>query len=840
MDPDRWARVKTIVHACLEVVPASREVCLRELCGGDLPLASEVRSLLASHAELGDFMASPALVQLHAENLSGCQLGAYRVCELISAGGMGTVYRAVRASDFSKQVAIKVVKRGMDTDFILRRFEHERQILAVLEHPNIARLLDGGATPDGRPFLVMEYIRGVPINEYAQQRSLTIRERLKLFQAVCSAVQFAHQNLVVHRDLKPANILVTPDGTPKLLDFGIAKLLEPDADVTMASIRLMTPECASPEQVLGQPITTASDIYALGVLLYQLLTDETPYQFATRTPEEITRVVCDWEPRKPSAGRRLPQDLDPIVLKAMHKEPGRRYASAEQLAEDIDRFLRGLPVTAREETFGYRASKFVMRNKTGTAAAALVACSLIGGMAATLWEAHAERVQRARAERRFSELREVAHSVIFEFHDAIQDLPGSTPVRKLFIDRGVHYLDSLVKEANGDLALQRDVAAGYERVALVQGQYGRANLGDAAGALENLQKALAIRQVIAKANPRTTGDMLALAVCDRLIATQLLANGSAHAALTKIREATQISEELVKHDASALDTLRELGADYDVGGIIQGGSPASLRDVDGAVTSFRKAVANNQALLRLDPHNEDARRALEINYVHLGTTLPAKSGLRECVNDEQDALTIAKELAAVSSSINRQRDVAVVYSHLANCYENLEDIKQALLSYVEGQKIYRELASSDPRNATLQNGLAVADMNVGNYLTMSGQAKKGLRLMDEALRMKEKLVASDPVNLVERIRLAEFYRERSEGRERSGMLTGALSDARQALANSKKYLEQDRQNAGAQRELRRYQSSVDRLSAKLISSKEPEPVSAKHSTQQVSAAKGTR
>jgi non-specific serine/threonine protein kinase/serine/threonine-protein kinase len=809
MDRDQWARVKPIVNACLEIEPVGREALLLQLCGGDLSLASEVRSLLDSHADMGDFMASSALDRLHQECLTGSQLGAYRLCELISGGGMGTVYRAVRTNDFSKQVAIKLVKRGMDTDFILRRFQHERQILAVLDHPNIARLLDGGAARDGRPFLVMDYIEGVPISDYAQQHSLRIPERLKLFQTVCSAVQFAHQNLVVHRDLKPANILVTRDGAPKLLDFGIAKLLEPDGDVTMTSVRLMTPECASPEQVLGQPITTASDIYALGVLLYQLLTDEMPYQFAARTSEEIARVICHGQPTKPSAVRRVPEDLDTIVLKAMHKEPGRRYASAEQLSGDLDRFLRGLPVAARKDTFAYRAGKFVTRHKTATAAAVLFAFSLIGGMAATLWEAHAVEVQRARAERRFNYVRELAHSVIFEFHDAIQDLPGSTPARKLFVDRGLHYLDMLVKDSSGDLSLQRDIAAAYERVALVQGQYGRANLGDAAGALKSLQKALAIRQGIAKANPKTAGDMLALAVCYRLVATQLMANGSANAALVGIRQATRISEDLRSRDPSVLETLAELGNDYDVAGIIESGS---LGDLGGAVLSFRKAIAVNGALLKSDPRDEDARRALEINYVHLGTSLNAKGRFQECALDEQNALAIAKELALGSSSTTRIRDVAVAYNHLAMCYEGLGDARQTLLSFVEGRKIYRDLASTDPRNATLQNGLAVADLNVGEWLSKTGRVREGLRLMDEAVRIKERLVASDSANLVERARLAQFYAERSEARKRSGMLAAALRDAQQALVNAKESAAQDAQ-------LARYQLSVDQLSARIAATR---------------------
>src|SRR5579872_2666677 len=286
MEPERWAEVKHIVGACFDLDPAERESYLTGACRGDFAMLADVKALLASYSRLGDFLETPVFSDGEAMDhfAAGRRIGSYILQEPIAEGGMGKVYRAVREADFEKQVAVKIVKRGMDTEFILQRFRQERQILAALDHPNITRLLDGGATDDGLPYLVMDYVEGVPITQYAEQHRLQICERLKLFQRVCLAVQYAHQNLVVHRDLKPGNILVTPDGTPKLLDFGIAKLLEPNSDFTQTSFRLLTPECASPEQVRDDPITTATDIYSLGILLHHLLTGEPPYAFVTRTP----------------------------------------------------------------------------------------------------------------------------------------------------------------------------------------------------------------------------------------------------------------------------------------------------------------------------------------------------------------------------------------------------------------------------------------------------------------------------------------------------------------------------------------------------------------------------
>jgi tetratricopeptide (TPR) repeat protein len=394
MKPDEWNRVKAILDECLELAPASRKVQLERLCAGNAELRLEVESLLDSFSEAGEDFLEKSILERREETLTGRQIGLYLIEEQIAEGGMGAVYRAVRLSDFQKQVAVKVIKRGMDTDFILRRFRQERQILAELDHPNIARLLDGGATEDGRPYIVMEFIEGVPITQYCDDRRLVEGERLKLFRTVCSAVQFAHQNLIVHRDLKASNILVTAQGDAKLLDFGIAKLLEPDADDTMTWMRLLSPECASPEQVRGQTITTASDIYSLGVLLYRMLSGRPPYIFKTRTAAEITQLVCDEEPARPSELGPVHADLDNIVLKAMHKDPARRYASVGQLSEDIQRYLDGLPVTARKDTLGYRFSKFVRRHAGALAATALAVISLLAGTAAALWQAHRTAVQQ--------------------------------------------------------------------------------------------------------------------------------------------------------------------------------------------------------------------------------------------------------------------------------------------------------------------------------------------------------------------------------------------------------------------------------------------------------------
>jgi serine/threonine protein kinase len=420
---ERWLRVKELFEGAADLTPNERATFLRKECDGDTALRREVESLLDSDAQTDGFIEQPALEmprdlfpERPEDSLVGHQFGAYQVIREIGRGGLGAVYLAARVDDeYRKEVAIKLVRRGLDTEDILRRFRNERQILAQLDHPNIARLMDGGTTADGLPYFVMEYVNGQPITAYCEARSLNPTEKLNLFRKVCAAVTFAHQNLVIHRDLKPSNILVAVDGEPKLLDFGIAKLLGPEEEAlapTMAGQRVMTPEYASPEQVKGERITTASDVYSLGVLLYELLTGRRPYRLKTRTPDEISRAITTQEPERPSSAvtkvdhpqssilhpRFLRGDLDNIVLMAMRKEPARRYTSVGQFSEDIRRHLAGLPVVARKDTVSYRAGKFVNRHRIGVAAAMLILLSLVGGIIATLIQVRTARHERVKAE----------------------------------------------------------------------------------------------------------------------------------------------------------------------------------------------------------------------------------------------------------------------------------------------------------------------------------------------------------------------------------------------------------------------------------------------------------
>ncbi len=455
LTPDRWRRVAAILDEVLELPPAEQAGYLELACGGDPGLRSDVEALLAADASSGEFLEVPAaeyLTSVFGAALpgagggiaAGTRIGSFRVVRELAHGGMGEVYLAQRADgQFEQQVALKLVRSGMDSAEVHRRFLAERQILARLHHPHIAGLLDGGLTAEGRPWFAMEYIAGAQLKAWCDSRGMGIPERLRLFADVCEAVRYAHQSLVVHRDLKPSNILVTDDGEVKLLDFGIAKLLEsgPDGDgrgdggaepATRTELRALTPEYAAPEQLRGEPVTTATDVYALGAILYELLTGRRPHQFPRRSPAEIERIVCDIDPDPP----RLGGELDAILLRALQKEPARRYPSAEALLEDLRRWRDGLPVRARPDSALYRVRKFVRRHRLGVVAGGALVLSLIGGLAATLHQARAKTREAAKA-------REVTDFVVnlFQVADPAESRGREVSAGEL-LARGVRRVDS--------------------------------------------------------------------------------------------------------------------------------------------------------------------------------------------------------------------------------------------------------------------------------------------------------------------------------------------------------------------------------------------------------------
>lgn len=490
-------RVQEVFHEVADLSPEARRKYFEEH-GVEEETRKEVEGLLAFDSGASAFLlrdvgsaAERAMAQLQAK---GWRCGPYRLLELIGRGGMGAVYLAERADgEVRQRAAVKLLQPGADDPQHRERFLQERQILAGLSHPNIARLLDAGHREDGQPFLAMEHVGGQPIDVFAAE--LGLRQKIALFLKVCAAAAYLHRNLIVHRDLKPSNILVTAEGEPKLLDFGIAKILDLTTDSTLTFMRMLTPDYASPEQVMGRTMSTATDIYSLGAVLYRLLAGKPPHQFDQATPEAIASVICEREIARPSKWvPALKGDLDLILLKALHKEPQERYATVEQLAEDLESFLGSRPIRARKGDWVYRARKFTRRYWLPVMAMAL----MIAGLSTGLYVATRERVL---AQRRFRQLRHLSSKVI-DLDRQIATLPGSAEARRNLVSASLEYLEGLRSEAPRDLELAQELADAYGRVARVQGVPIGLNLGEFVQAEESLSKADALIETILASRPR--------------------------------------------------------------------------------------------------------------------------------------------------------------------------------------------------------------------------------------------------------------------------------------------------------------------------------------------------
>ena len=780
MEPERWKKIEYIFHEAMACDAAQRAAVLERSCGEDRLLREEVESLLNYGQRTAPELDKPAL-ELVAEALAtdlkvrplrpdkmiGARIGAYKIVSRLGEGGMGDVYRAVRADDeYQRHVALKLLRdllRDQDASFFLGQFRSERQILANLQHPNIARLFDGGTTEDGVPYFVMELVEGRTIDQYCDQHRLTINGRLNLFLQIASAVQYAHQRLIVHRDIKPANIYVTSEGLPVLLDFGIAKIIDPGISLdaktaTLTGMRMMTPEYACPEQVRGETITTASDVYSLGVVLYELLAGRRPYRFGTHNPLEIARVICDEEPRRPSTvvtqgqaeskagktgtaaeqvsaaratepsrlARQLRGDLDAILLKALRKEPEKRYATAGELGDDIRRFLEGRPVQAQRGTGVYRARKFLVRHRAVVALSAVLFVSGVVGIVSIVRAERQARRQQLRAEQRFDDVRTLANSLLFEIHDSIRDLPGSTAARKLLVSRALKYLDSLAKESGGDAGLQRELAAAYERVGDVQGNPLYANLGDTAGAIESYRKALQIRQVLA-AGGASEADQAALTQVDTTLGNTLIFTGDFQSALQAFREANAISENLATEQKSNLELQDNYaGVCFSLGRLF-----AETGDLPRAGEYFRKSAAVRESITGGSP----------IFQTGVKTRL------------------------------------AGAYGYLSGVESQQGDLEQAIALQTKAGDILASLLASDPNNATLKEFSLQSEYWVGYYLAKKGSLAEALAHYAVALGGYQKLVADDPKDALATRYLGQVYVSQGVTLARQGKAATGLRPA---------------------------------------------------------------
>ncbi len=796
MTDDRWRQIDELFNRAVALPTADRPAFLAAACGDDRDLHREVESLLACDVpderliEIDTGMKESVASALTAAGLEGQRAGPYRLTRLIGQGGMGAVYQAVRDDDaFQMQVAVKLLKRGMDTDVMLARFQRERQILAKLEHPFIARLMDGGATGDGLPYFVMEYVDGIPITTYCREKNFSIPERLRLFRLVCEAVQFAHQNLVIHRDIKPSNILATRESIPKLLDFGIAKALEPgtfgEMTATQREFRMFTPEYASPEQVRGDSISTATDIYSLGAVLYELLTGRRPHQLPSNSPADMERIIVETEPIKPSlaAGGRLQRelagDLDNIVLTALRKEPQRRYASAAEFSEDIRRHLEALPIAAQEDRWSYRAGKFIRRNRLAVTAAGLVTVSLLAGIATTT-------IQARRAERRFQLVRELSGKLLYDLHDQVERLPGSMPVRVSIVQTVAQYLDRLAQDS-GDARLDLEIARAYFRVAAIEGHPFHANLGRTTVAREHTRKALAIFEQLTNREETRAEAFQALVIShvEAAIVEETLGNraaGEAH--LRRAREAaTQASAQYgLQLSPDSLSSLHLRLADADQH---RGDLPAELANVSKAVEITSQWAAADPTQTPLNALR-DASSQLANAYAHAGQLEQARRAF-------QEALAVSERLLRVPGTGDKQRygliGVHRLFGDLLGAPDapNLGRTAEAMAQYRAAASLGERLTERESRDLSARRNLADSYCRLGLLLTET-QPAEALAYYAKANELAMELTAAEPRNTQNTGALADALIGEGRVLLRLGQPADALSKLARVI-EIQKYLE---------------------------------------------------
>jgi eukaryotic-like serine/threonine-protein kinase len=750
---ERRARIEEVFEAALERPDADRGEWLEAECHDDPELLAEVQALLAAHE-----LAERIFVDEAAAPLGG-RVGPYRILRQLGRGGMGVVYLAERADgQFRRRVALKLVQSSSADDPIYQRFLAERQILAGLDHPNIARLLDGGIAADGRPYLVLEHVEGLPITTYCERHRLGIVERLRLFMEVCAAVQHAHQNLVLHRDLKPSNILVTPAAEVRLLDFGIAKLLNAnlspvDAPVTRLDLRAMTPDYASPEQVRGESLTTASDIYSLGVLLYELLTDSPPYRLATASAAEILTAVCDRDPDRPSAaGRRdLRGDLDSITMMALRKEPGRRYASAALLGEDVGRYLEGLPVLAHRGGRRYRLARLARRHRALAVATALVLVSLVGGLGTALWQAAVAERERAlaesargEAEDALAQSEEVTRFLIalFEASDGEEGAEGGVTARDL-LRRGALHADEL----SGQPGVQARMLDVIGRMYRQLGQYDDAR--------RLLEQAVAIRRdVLGPTAPELASSLIELAWVHR-------SRGDRSSALQLATEALEIRRSVLPPDHPAIAE-----AIYQVGRATANPLAAERR--------YQEALALLQQA-DADPHQQ-------VGLLQgLSTFARRRGDYQEALDSDRAALRMAM---AAFGPVDYRTGYAMI--HLADHVRDIEgDHAEAERLYLRGLELIGRRYGE--KHTALIHGLS----SLAWLKSMEGDHQEAERLYRRTLAIR--LAATGP----ETPEAAAHFNSLAGALERQGRLTEAESLTRQAIATYDRILGPHHYVAGA-------------------------------------------
>jgi eukaryotic-like serine/threonine-protein kinase len=748
MNAARWQQVKSILDQALQVRSDEREQFVTKLCAGDSELRYEVKELLDFGERADDLIPEDGLETAisidtgRAYDLPA-RAGPYRILREIGRGGMGVVCLAKRDDgEYQLFVALKLIGNGIHGAKFAKLFWRERQILAQLDHPNIARLLDGGTTETGQPYYAMEFVDGEPLDKYCRQHPLSVRDKLELFIAICSAVSYAHRNLIIHRDLKPGNVLVTQEGIPKLLDFGVAKILADEAQNEATTMMPFTPLYASPEQMKGEALTVATDIYSLGVLLYVVLSGRHPYGSGEGNPAAFWGTLERTPTPLRQGNRELPADLEKIVMMALRKEPERRYATVDALCEDIRDFLRGFPVQAAPDTFTYRFGKFAKRNRWALVAATIaVLGAIISGV--IIWR------EKQQADMRFQQVRQLAHSVVFELDDAIEDLPGSSRARELLIARGLGYLNALVKHRGNDAGLSFELAKAYMKIGAAQGDLEQANVGDREGALASYNKARGLLVDLRRRDLANRDVERSLALVDNNIA--VLSPRARAEQVAEIRaEAVSLFDDIAS-TSSGSQGLRDRALAHFYLAFAETGQQKYKE----ALPIWKEALDEYTRIEQSDNKTPQAQRNVALIEKHIAGVYYALGDYSDSLSHDRRAVEIdEKRLAAEPQSPTARMDLSFDLVELGSCLHELRDEKAASDNLRRAIALRRDVAAADPHDFRAQSELETVLRITGVLRSQAGFLGEGLSLLQEAAGIGASLHARDPGNMDESVNFA--------------------------------------------------------------------------------------
>jgi non-specific serine/threonine protein kinase/serine/threonine-protein kinase len=765
MTPDGWGDVDRLVGDALELPEVDRRAFVLAACDGRPNLASTVLALLAEDGRQGplDILDAAEPSALDA-GLAGVRLGPYRLIREIGRGGMGSVWLADRDDrQFQKRVAVKILSPSLPASEALRRFREERQILASLEHPNIARLLDAGCS-DGLHYFVMEFVEGAPIADHCNSRKLDIRTRATLLRTIASTVHFAHQRLVVHRDLKPANILVTADGEPRLLDFGIAKMLAPDSTTaTVPLLHLATPAYASPEQLNGSPATTASDVYSLGILSCELLGGGLPDRTAgsVERPSAVALRMASGKMTGRQLADCLTGDLDAIIVKATQPLPQDRYASAEDLAEDLGSYLAGRPVAARGGALRYRLGKFAVRHRAAVAAATIALLAATAGVAAIIWQSRVASRERQVAEARFNDVRQLASAMMTDVYNQIAPLPGSTEARHSLVTHALLYLNRLAGEKNVDRTLALELVNGYLRIGQVQFNSNIGNLGDTTGALESYGTARRILDEQLKQTPTDVESQRLLARTYGFTAEVQQYLRKPAEARTSVEALVHIRESLAAR-GSPEDRRGLAGAYFQLGNLLDSDD---RDDRSAAVDAKKKSLTLFEALLSETPADHDAQRNVALASKSIGATLQDLHQFEEAEAHYRRALALDEaRVEAEPGSAMARMDLSFDLSSLGTLLVNRKS-PEALGYFERTIAIRRSLVEADPKDARARARLAYALLRSGRARMQLGDHARAVDDFTAAVVLADHLLSINPNDGMARSYAAEGLHNLSTSEE---------------------------------------------------------------------------